>query len=151
MNQPSDQPIMIIEDSDDDYETTVRALTQDGRLNSTLLRFEYGEAALRYLTGDGLKAGVQENVRPRIILLDLNLPGMRGDFTLEMIKSKPELVEIPIVVLTTSNDPGDIYRCYRAGANTYIQKPVDCTRYFAVLRQLRDYWLDLAILPGVTA
>jgi len=60
--------------------------------------------------------------RPGLILLDLNMPGLDGRKTLEIIKRSPNLKNIPVVILTTSNDERDISACYEFGANTYVQK-----------------------------
>jgi CheY-like chemotaxis protein len=148
MKLHSDQLIMIVEDSDDDFEATERSLRKDGCLTTPLLRFETGEEALDYLLRRGSFAETPETPLPGVILLDLNLPGKGGEHFLREVKKAPELSKIPVVVVTTSDNPLDIERCYQAGANTYIQKPVDLERFFVAIRRLRDYWLDLAILPG---
>ena len=141
------QIIMVVEDSDDDYEATERGLLRDGRLVNQLIRFETGEAALDHLLCAADDGCADTNLVPGVILLDLNLPGKGGAEFLANIKKIPKLCRIPVVVLTTSGDPRDIQRCYDLGANTYIQKPVDLDRFFAAVGQLRDYWIDLAILP----
>ena len=148
MKVSRDQRIMIVEDSDDDYEATERALKRDGRLANELLRFENGEAALGYLLNEPPFEDRAMHPKPGIILLDLNLPGGGGVVALSRIKADATLERIPVVVLTTSTDPTDIARCYAAGANTYVAKPVDVQDFFRAVQRLRDYWFDLAILPG---
>ena len=148
MPQHNDTHIMVVEDSDDDFEATERGLRKDGYLFNPLIRCETGEDALDYLLRQGVHSGKQEVVRPSVILLDLNLPGKGGAAFLAALKSEPEISNIPVIVLTTSSDPNDIERCYKMGANSYIQKPVSLERFLATIRQLREYWIDLASLPG---
>ncbi|MCE2510023.1 MAG: response regulator [Alphaproteobacteria bacterium] len=144
-------PIMIVEDSDDDYEATERALKKDGRLANPVIRFENGEDAVRYLLNEGPYADSRQFLQPIIILLDLNLPGGGGLHALSRIKAVPKLSTIPIVVLTSSGDRRDVEKCYEAGANTYVQKPVELDSLFTAVQQLKDYWLGLALLPGENA
>jgi two-component system response regulator len=82
-----------------------------------------------------------------LILLDLNLPGTDGREVLEEIKNDPKLRTIPVIVLTTSSDGEDIEKCYRAGANSYIQKPVDLDGFFAAIQRLKNFWFEVALLP----
>jgi two-component system response regulator len=133
------QPILIVEDSPDDFEATKRAFTR-ANLRNKIQRAESGEEALSYLRNEN-------NARPGIILLDLNMPGLDGRKTLEIIKQTNHLQSIPVVILTTSNDERDVEACYRLGANTYIQKPVDFDGLIAAIRRLKEYWFEIAILP----
>ncbi|MDZ4868249.1 MAG: response regulator [Alphaproteobacteria bacterium] len=133
------QPILIVEDSPDDFEATKRAFTK-ANLRNRIHRAESGEEALSFLRDEA-------NPRPGIILLDLNMPGLDGRKTLEIIKQTRALQSIPVVILTTSNDERDVEACYKLGANTYIQKPVDFDGLIAAIRRLKEYWFEIAILP----
>jgi len=143
------QPILIVEDSDDDYEATVRALTRDGPLSNPILRCEDGAEALQYLEA-AVSGDTESPTLPGIVLLDLNLPGVDGREVLKRFKSTEATCRIPIVILTTSDDEWDVNRCYEAGANTYIKKPVDLDGFFTALRSLKEYWLQVAVLPRET-
>jgi two-component system response regulator len=79
--------------------------------------------------------------------LDLNLPGTDGRDVLVEIKREQTLADIPVVVLTTSSDRRDVTGCYQAGANSYVQKPVDLDGFMEAIQRLHDYWFDVAILP----
>jgi CheY-like chemotaxis protein len=151
MTRPDSQIIMVVEDSDDDYEATERALKGNGRLNNPLIRFENGEDAILYLTADRSGGAGKYSPLPGLLLLDLNIPGKGGTFVLGAIKSTPRLARIPVIVLTTSDNLIDVERCYDLGANTYIRKPVELGEFFNVIQRLRDYWLDLALLPAETS
>lgn len=133
------QPILIVEDSEDDFDATRRAFTR-ANLYNPIVHAYTGEEALAYLRDD-------KNLKPGIILLDLNMPGLDGRKTLEAIKQQKALKHIPVVILTTSDDERDVSACYDLGANTYVQKPVDFDGLIAALKQLKEYWFEIALLP----
>lgn len=133
------QPILIVEDSDDDFEATKRAFVRAG-LRNPIERASTGEAAIAYLNAE-------QTTKPGLILLDLNMPGMDGRRTLEIIKQTEDIKTIPVVILTTSDDGRDVNGCYELGANTYIQKPVDFDGLISAIRRLKEYWFEIAILP----
>ena len=135
--------ILIVEDSDDDYYATVRAFKKEGNLFNPIKRCEDGSEALDYLNSEWSS----ETPKPAIILLDLNLPGIDGRRVLQHIKATPSLANIPVIVLTTSNDERDIAECYTLGANTYIQKPVNLDSFFNAIKKLKEYWFQIAVLP----
>jgi two-component system response regulator len=132
------QPILIVDDSPDDVEATKRAFSR-ANLRNKIHHAESGEVALKFLNDDAQKPG--------IILLDLNMPGLDGRKTLEIIKNTQNLKSIPVVILTTSSDERDVQACYELGANTYIQKPVDFDGLIAAIRRLKEYWFEIALLP----
>lgn len=140
------QPILLVEDSPEDFEATVRALRRAGLANP-ILRCEDGDQALDYLHRRGAYADPARSPRPGIILLDLNLPGTDGRQVLDEIKAAPDLRPIPVVVLTTSTDERDVERCYAAGANSYIKKPVDLEGFMRAIQRLTDFWFEVVILP----
>jgi CheY-like chemotaxis protein len=148
MSRPvkSDQPILIIEDSPEEYEATVRTFRKAGVANP-IFHCQTGEEALDFLLRRGAFGDPRAAPRPGIILLDLNLPGTDGRETLREIKRAEGLRSIPVIVLTTSADDRDVDACYRDGANSYVQKPVDLGGFARALRVLRDYWLETALLP----
>lgn len=143
---PRPQTILIVEDSDDDYTITMRVFDKAG-LSNPVHRCVTGDETLDYLLRQGDYASPEISPRPGIILLDLNLPGTDGRAVLEIVKRHPELRSIPVIVLTTSSASSDIERCYDAGANTYIQKPVDMQGFIAAISRLKEYWFEVAILP----
>ena len=137
--------IIIVEDSPEDYETTLRAFKKVGMKNK-VLRFEMGDDCVDYLFGRGEYEG-REVVLPGLIMLDLNLPGTDGIEVLKIIKSDSRLKKIPVVVLTTSDDINDIDKCYLLGANSYIQKPVGFEGFINAITKLKEYWFEISILP----
>ena len=141
------QPILIIEDSDDDFEATERALRRDGTFANPLLRFDNGTDALNYLFNRSPYDDRDKNPVPAIILLDLNLPRVDGRQILTELKSHESTQKIPVVVLTTSDDQRDVDISYAKGANSYIRKPVAIEDLFRAIQLFKEYWLSLAILP----
>ena len=140
------QPILLVEDSPEDYQATVRSLTKAG-LSNPILHCEDGDRALDYLFRRGPFAPPAPAPRPGVILLDVNLPGTDGFAVLTEIKNAPELAAIPIIVLTISADERDIEACYRAGANAHLKKPVDLEGYLTAIQRLGNYCFEIVILP----
>ncbi len=84
---------------------------------------------------------------PSLVLLDLNLPKMNGVEVLNAMRSDAALRCIPVIMLTTSTREEDIRRCYEAGANAYIVKPVDLAEFQRVIDTLRLFWTEMVTLP----
>jgi len=125
---------------------TVRAFKKANLINP-VQRCTNGDQAIDYLLQRGEFSGSGKAPRPNIILLDLNLPGTDGKEVLRIIKADPNLHKIPVIVLTTSNAEQDIEQCYAAGANSYVQKPVDLVGFIQSVARLTDYWFNVSILP----
>jgi two-component system, response regulator len=139
-------PILIVEDNDIDFRQTQRAF-KDLHIANPVFRCVDGEDALDYLYQRGSYAASPTAPRPSMILLDLNLPGTDGRTVLSDIKANPDLRQIPVIVFTTSEAPSDVDACYKAGANTYVKKPVDFPNFIEAMRRLDQYWFQIAVLP----
>ncbi len=135
--------ILLVEDSPSDANLTIKGFL-NARIANNLHWVEDGESAMNYLLSQGEFA---DALRPDLILLDLNLPGMDGREVLTEIKSDPNLKSIPVVVITTSNDEQDILRSYNLSANCYVTKPIDIYQFIQVLQLLKDFWLIAVTLP----
>jgi CheY-like chemotaxis protein len=128
--------LLLVEDDDDHAEILLRTF-QKNRIANTITRVKDGEAALAVLN----KQDGYENVpRPDIILLDLKLPRLDGHELLKIIKTDPNLLSIPVVVLTTSDADADRERAYEYHANSYIVKPVNFSRFRQLVHDLSLYW-----------
>ena len=138
--------ILIVEDTDEDFEACVTALTEDNNLGNPIARCETGEEALDYLWGRGKFAGSKPS-KPCLIMLDLNLPGTDGREVLNLIKKDDDLKMIPVIVMTSSRDQQDIESCYKVGANSYVVKPVDLNGFIEAITRLRDFWFQIVVLP----
>lgn len=135
--------ILLVEDSPSDANLTMRSLNNPKLLN-TLNWVDTGEAAMDYLHRRGPYA---KAVRPDLILLDLNLPGMDGREVLTEIKTDLGLKSIPVVILTTSADERDVLRSYSLNANCYVTKPVDIQQFIHVIQLINEFWLSAVTLP----
>lgn len=128
----SNKPVLLVEDDTIDA-MTVRRAFRDLKLTNPLAHATNGEEALAYLRN-------QENDRPCVILLDLNMPRMNGVEFMRVVKVDPALKKIPIVVLTTSRDDRDIIESYKLSAAGYIIKPVDYKKFVEAIRTVDFYW-----------
>jgi len=140
------QTILIVEDNDDDFFATMRAFKK-ADLANPVRRCTNGDQALDYLFRRGEFSDNGKAPRPGIVLLDLNLPGTDGRQVLRVVKADPDLKKIPVIILTTSRARQDIEKCYADGANSYIQKPVNLEGFVQAIARLKEYWLEVAILP----
>ncbi len=138
--------ILLVEDNPADVKITQRALKESG-LAVDLIVVRDGQEAVDYLLRQGSHASAATWRRPELILLDLNLPGMHGREVLQRVRATPGLQAVPVVVLTTSRRHEDIVEMYATGANTYIEKPQEFSRFVQVLQTIHQYWLDTALLP----
>jgi CheY-like chemotaxis protein len=139
-------PLLVIEDSNEDFEALQRFL-QRSSLRIPVLRCVNGEQALAFLRRTGNFTDPNQAPRPSLIVLDLNLPKTDGREVLRQVKQDDNLKTIPIVVFTTSNNPRDIEVCYRYGANSYIVKPIDFAQLRRNVQALVDYWYEVTLLP----
>lgn len=134
--------ILLVEDNPDDEELTLRALARSNILNPVVVARD-GAEALEYLQGDGKYAGRDPSKTPAVVLLDLKLPKIGGLDVLARIRADERTRLVPVVILTSSREEQDLIRGYRTGANSYILKPVDFTKFVDAVRQLGLYWLVL--------
>jgi CheY-like chemotaxis protein len=141
-----DCPILLVEDSPEDTEATLRALKKAG-MTFPVFHCASGDDGLDFLYQRGKYTDAMQSPRPCFILLDLNLPGTDGREVLAEIKNDEHLKTIPVVVLTTSTDTRDIENCYFMGANSYIKKAVDFEKFSQSIRLLNDYWFHVVELP----
>lgn len=141
-----DQPVLVVEDSQEDFVATTRTLSKSG-LTNPFIRCEDGDQALDFLYQRGSYSDPSTAPRPAMILLDLNLPGTDGREVLSQIKQDDDLRTIPVLVFTTSTHEADIRACYSSGANSYIQKPINLAAFNSVMQRLKDFWFDVAVLP----
>jgi two-component system, chemotaxis family, response regulator Rcp1 len=135
--------ILLVEDNPGDVDLTREAL-EDAKVRNRLHVVDDGAKALDFLYQRGEYA---EAPRPDIILLDLNLPKKDGRQVLVEIKADPQLAEIPVVILTTSQAEEDIVRSYQLHANCYITKPVDFKQFMHVVKTIEEFWLTVVKLP----
>ena len=139
--------VLMVEDDPDDVYLTRDAL-HTSRLRMNLDVVSDGVEAMQYLRAPHNR--VQPR-RPKLVLLDLNLPRMDGREVLTAIREDPTLTDIPVVILTTSHAEEDIAASYRQHANSYISKPVDIEQFRSVVASIESFWFTVAQLPPASA
>jgi two-component system, chemotaxis family, response regulator Rcp1 len=142
----TDRPveILLVEDNPADVRLT-REVLEHGQSTARINVVEDGEEAMAFMRREGEYA---ESPRPKLVMLDLNLPKKDGREVLQEMKSDPALCRIPVIVLTTSAADSDIHRSYDLHANCVITKPMDLDEFFLVVRMIEDFWLTTARLPS---
>jgi CheY-like chemotaxis protein len=140
---PTPIEVLLVEDDPGDVLMTQEAF-EEHKVRNNLAVVNDGTEAIAYLRREGQYADV---ARPDLVLLDLNLPRRDGREVLAEIKSDPDLRQIPVVVLTTSQADEDIVRSYQLHANAYVTKPVDFDRFIAVVRQIDEFFVSVVKLP----
>lgn len=132
MPQPID--ILLVEDDPADAELALHALARTG-MRPVVEHARDGEAGFDALTTRAL--------RPRLILLDLKLPGMSGLELLKAIRTTDTTRTLPVVIFTSSAEPRDLAGSYGLGANAYAQKPVEFSVFGDTIRRVCEFWLGV--------
>ena len=135
--------VLMVEDDEGDVLMTREAF-EYYKIRNRLHVVTDGEQALQFLRRTGAHADAP---RPGLILLDVNLPRRNGLEVLAELKQDPDLLSIPVVMLTTSKAEEDILRSYKLHANAYVSKPVDFEHFIEAIRQIDDFFLTLVQLP----
>jgi len=136
------RPILLVEDNPDDVELTVMALKEAKIINPVVVA-RNGVEALDYLFGTGAHAGRDVSVQPVVVLLDIKLPLLSGIDVLRRMRDDERTRRTPVVMLTSSDESGDIAATYDLGANSYVRKPVEFDGFLVAARQLGLYWTVL--------
>jgi two-component system response regulator len=123
--------ILVVEDSPEDEALIRRALAE-----CAVVVLRDGKAALEYLLGG-------DGPLPDVVLLDMNLPGVKGPEVVRQIRASPRARHVPVVMLTSSAKKGDVARIYELGANSFVVKPRDAGRFTETIRALARYWVEL--------
>lgn len=149
MTHVADRSILVVEDSDEDWETACDAGAAAG-VRSCLHRALDATECLAWLH-QRLGANAVSSEAPVLVLVDLNLPGVDGRTLLASIKADVSLRAVPVVVLSTSSSQRDIASCYDAGANAYHVKPLRYPDHLRELASIFNYWLGLNRPPRAGA
>ena len=132
--------ILLVEDNEDDAFFMRRALREAGIENPVQLA-EDGRQAIEYLSGAGKFADRVAHPLPMIVFLDLKLPFKSGHDVLEWIRAQPQFAKLIVIVLTSSSEPIDLNRAYKAGANSYVVKPATADQLLETAKAFKLWWL----------
>lgn len=137
--------ILLVEDNRMDAHFAIRALEKANFKHRCTLVVN-GEEAMDYLQRRSIFARAP---RPDLVLLDLGLPKKDGREVLAEIRADESLRELPVVVMTGSNDEADRAHMQMLEVESYLVKPVDLEKFLGVIRELKRFWLNGVILPAV--
>lgn len=135
--------ILFAEDNEGDVEL-IKIAFKKGEVPCNLSFVHDGTDAVDYLYKRG---AFRDAVMPDMVLIDLNMPRMGGKEFLDVVKKDENLKAIPVIVLTSSQAPGEILECYKRHANCYILKPSGIEDFIGMARQLERFWAGLVQLP----
>ncbi len=131
------RPIMMVEDNPMDVDLMLQAL-QEHKLSNPFIICRDGEEALNFMNAHN---SAEDPQIPLIMLLDLRLPKVDGIEVLRHARQDPVWKQVPVIILTTSQQNTDIESAYQMGANSYIVKPVDFVKFTDVVKTIKVYWL----------
>jgi CheY-like chemotaxis protein len=146
MTPLEDVEILLVEDNPNDVELTLRAL-QKQNLSNKVFVVKDGAEALDFMFATGTYSHRKIDKRPRVVLLDLKLPKVDGLEVLKRIKADTRTNQIPVVMLTSSQEDRDVLDSYGLGVNSYIVKPVDFSNFVHAVSELGVYWGILNKVP----
>ena len=140
-------PTILFADADENYRTMARDALLEGRSPCDLRFATDGQDLLDYLLRRGRHLDPLASPRPALIVLDLELPRLRGLDAVRSIKSNQDLRRIPVVALSHDGDLDAVGAAYDAGINTYLAKPVTFLALVKLMKVFTAYWLETAVLP----
>ncbi|MFW6352116.1 MAG: response regulator [Bacteroidota bacterium] len=126
---------VIISEDDPGHAELIREALEDSGIQNEILHFPDGQVTWEYLQEQSNK-DPENNKHALLVLLDINMPRMNGVEVLRNIKEHAKLKSVPVIMLTTTDDPREIEQCYELGCNVYITKPVDYDRFSDTLKRL---------------
>jgi len=138
--------ILIAEDDAGHARLIEKNLTRAG-LRNRIERFDNGQAVLDFLFRRG-PGPHRVDITPYLLLLDIRMPQVDGVEVLRQVKQDAELRKIPVIVLTTTDDPREVERCHAIGCASYIVKPVDYDKFAEAIKSLGLY-ISLVQVPGI--
>ena len=139
--------ILLVDDNRMDVELVLDAF-EEGRLENKVSVANDGQQALDYLFGEREYADRLKYPIPNLVLLDLKMPGIDGHEVLRRIKEDKTIRRIPVIILTSSKEEGDLALSYDCGANSYLVKPISFEGFIKIVRQIEEYWIMLNVGPS---
>lgn len=147
MRKRNTVPILIADDDIEDCEMIHEALVASRLLNQVQFVHD-GEQLIKVLLEKLELSTAEQNFLPGLILLDLNMPKMDGREVMLELKKHPAFLQIPVIVLTTSQAEEDIVRSYNLGASSFITKPIEFESLVQIMKDLGRYWFEIVELPN---
>lgn len=143
MNNNSSVTILLVED-DPGHARLIEKNLRRNNISNDIVKLDDGGKAVAYIFGEG---PYEEQHKPMLVLLDLNLPVLSGYQVLERMKGDPRTRRIPVVILTTTDDRREVCKCYDLGCNIYITKPVEYEQFTEAIRKI-GLFLSIVQVPN---
>ncbi len=148
MSTPTNAPVILIVDDDEGHALLVRDSLQEAGLGNEIEHFRDGQAVLDFFFHRG-PGPFMEKGQSYLVLLDIRMPKIDGVEVLRQLKVDKELRKLPIIMLTTTEDPREVDLCHNLGCNVYLQKPVDYGKFAEAMRRL-GMFITLLLVPPLT-
>ena len=137
-----DKMVVLLADDDPSDCELVRLALDSTAHDIHLVTVNSGTDALAYLRREGRWSEPEAAPVPDLLMLDLEMPGMRGREVLARIRSDMTIPYVPVVILTSSDDPRDVEACYKTGANSYVVKPFGASPFADTIDMIERFWLS---------
>ncbi|TRZ97152.1 MAG: response regulator [Deltaproteobacteria bacterium] len=136
--------ILLIAEDDEGHAALITKNIQRAGIHNKVIRFADGQETIDFLFGEG-DGPHRQRGQSYVLLLDIRMPKMDGIEVLRRIKSDPEICKIPVIMLTTTDDPREIEKCHEIGCSNYITKPIDYEKFVYAVRQLGLFLLIIEV------
>ncbi|VTR93687.1 chemotaxis protein : Response regulator receiver protein OS=Chthoniobacter flavus Ellin428 GN=CfE428DRAFT_2909 PE=4 SV=1: Response_reg [Gemmata massiliana] len=127
--------VILLAEDDEGHAYLVQQNLLDAGLANMVVHVKDGQEALDYIRCEGAYQARMPN-GPLLLLLDINMPRVDGIEVLRQLKANPKTDEFPVIMLTTTDDPREVKRCYELGCSSYVTKPVEYDRFVEAVRRL---------------
>jgi two-component system response regulator len=144
MNAPDlpQAPLLLVDDSPDEMMLMQMGLKRAGITLPQVIA-QSGDEALDYLFARGAHAGRDTSLLPRLVLMDLHMPGKSGVDVLREIRANPATAQVKVVIFSSSEDPNEMIDAHDSGANSFLCKPLSVVGLQNTIKQIRKFWLDI--------
>jgi CheY-like chemotaxis protein len=141
----TEQPVILLAEDDDGHATLIqRNLKRAGIIND-IVHVRDGQDALDYVRAEGLF--VQRPKQRLLLVLDINMPLVSGGEVLRQLKLDPATRPLPVIMLTTTDDPHEIQRCYELGCSVYLTKPIEYEAFVEAMKRLGMFLEIIKVSP----
>lgn len=130
--------ILVVDDDEDDH-FLIKSAFQDCNLNIELHFFTSGDSLLSFITN-------VQTYPPKLILMDINMPGKNGIEVLRILRSPPNTIKTPIIIYSTSQSPYEIESVYESGANSFVRKPSSYSDLKTLVERIYTYWVSTNLI-----
>lgn len=142
----SESIVILLAEDDDGHALLIKRNLGRAGIANQLIRVSDGQEALDYVYCTGEHADRSPSGNPLLLVLDINMPRVDGFEVLKRVKDDPATAKIPIIMLTTTDDPREVERCYEHGCSVYITKPVEYDAFVEAVKRL-GLFLQVVQIP----